>query len=150
MVLGIIVTAIVLAGALVTENLVTQQQVLLYIGNYIAGTLGERNVSFQFHLDRPGRVTGAWDTYGYGVAPPSTAYLYESSQCHAQYRDPYSQGCDGPFIWKGLTDSSNDSLSVELEPGSYTLNWEAPNATASPYVYITAPITLTPTPWWWV
>lgn len=82
--------------------------------------------------------------------PPSTAYLYDSTQCHPLHSDTFDQECDGPYIWRGLTDSGNDSISVALDPGSYTLNWVAPNATASPYVYITASITLTPTQWWWL
>lgn len=163
---AIMLSLLVVTGALlVTEAEKTQAETLVPSG---AGTGGEGygvvNSSFQFTTQAPGLLSGSWQETQTAGLPGATAMLFLESQCTATNYSYPGPTCYGEPIWQGPSGGGPRTLNplgyveyfsgefnVSVADGPYTLVFVGQNETGGiPFVLIVTPISLTPTPWWWL
>jgi len=80
---------------------------------------GQGNVqscfALQFYLETGGTLKGSWSSN-----PASTAYLFSQDQFHTSSPN-CQQGSWGTSVWNGKSNASSDSMSVEVQSGTYFL-----------------------------
>ena len=131
------------------EYEVTQPMTEYKAGGLTPGYYGLRNTSFGMYIDRPGVLTGAWETNIYLNVPAYEPILYQSSDCVLGNPDPFNVSCHGTPVWSGPMSLSPGWFNVSLTPGSYTMVFVSANASIGAWIAITQPFVLYPTAWWW-
>lgn len=161
----IVVAVVVILSVLFSiEAEETQVQTLLPAGSPTGSYASIQNSSYQFSTGEPGVLSGSWGESESPGWPGATVFLYPEGHCigpHYPYNGP---ACTGTPIWQGppnggsgfLTDDGfvetyPGDLNVTVSAGSYLLLFVGHNATeSSPEALVVTPITLSPTPWWWL
>lgn len=145
----IAVIVAVLAVIASLEVWLTEPQTLFASGQGVRGVEYEQNSTQVVYVPDPGRVTGSWYTPVGGLRAKSTE-LYGYDQCTHPNWASTPAACNGTTVWTQASLTGNGSIDTSLPAGFYYFVWTASNATQSPYIVIGSPITLHPTPWWWL
>lgn len=156
--IGVVVISVAVAAILIVvevEVSETQPVTILPREGLTNGISGARNYSVQFYLDRPGHLSGSWGNGGSGTYP-FTSLLFWASSCNLGINAPslYDVHCSGTPLWAGQPETGqhnlrSQSFNYSAGSGTYSLVWENATAAGSPFIEVTSPIVLQPTPWAW-
>lgn len=135
---SVLIVAVVISLVVGLNAYYTQPLVVAPSGSGTYACQGSCNDNF--YTASGGTITGSWTT-----TFSTTAALYMIN---------YSSGGPPPPgsvpLWRGLQNTTHDSISHNLAPGIYALVWFVQGSQVVTAVHITVALTIQPGAWWWL